>query len=231
MFNLLDIECTDKTLLETAFTHPSYTKDHDLSHTQNYERLEFLGDAVLKLICSKLLYKKYPDYMEGDLSKMRSILVSDATLSKIAVSMGLSEKLKLGYSEETSGGRTRSSNVACAFEAVLGAYYLDGKIDSIERFIEENLIALSDEIRTHFAKYNAKAVLQEYTQKQNKLLPVYTTLSITGPQHKPSFEVSVSYNDEELARAIGTSKKEAQQHCAYKACVKLGIVKEEQPDE
>lgn len=226
MFNLLDVDCNHE-LLERALTHPSYTRDLNLTHTDSYERLEFLGDAVLKLTMSKLLYDKYPDYEEGELSKMRSILVSDAVLAKVATSIGIPEKLKLSKSEESTGGRTRSSNIACALEAVLGAYYLDNKNQEIEQFIKEQLLPQSDDIVEHFVKYNAKAVLQEYTQKQDNITPEYKTIDISGPQHKPVFEVSVSYNDEELARATGCTKKEAQQNCAYIACEKLGLTERE----
>lgn len=226
MFNLLTIECSNQEVLERAFLHPSYAKDHNLSFTESYERLEFLGDAVLKLTVSKLLYEKYSDYEEGELSKMRSILVSDAVLADVAMVIGISEKLKLGYSEESTGGRNRSSNIACAFEAMLGAYYLDGKFQEIEEFIRETILPKSDDIVEHFVKYNAKAVLQEYTQKQKNVTPVYKTLNVTGPQHKPVFEVSVSYDNQELAIGVGHTKKEAQQNCAYKACVQLGLTEE-----
>ena len=227
MFNIFDVECTKKDVLKKALTHPSYTKDMGLGHIESYERLEFLGDAVLKLTMSKLLYDKYPDYEEGELSKMRSILVSDAILADIAVKIGIPDRLILSKSEAATGGRTRSSNIACALEATLGAYYLDGKIDDVEHFIKENLLPLSDDIVEHFVKYNAKAVLQEYTQKQDNSVPVYTTLGMTGPQHKPVFEVSVTYNEKELARGSGHTKKEAQQNCAFKACVELGLTDEE----
>lgn len=223
-FNLLDIECINKENLQIALTHPSYTTENNISYLKNYERLEFLGDAVLKLITSNLLYKKYPEYKEGKLSKIRSILVSDNTLATIAKDIKLQEKMILGKGEEHTGGRDRESNIACTMEALLGAYYLDGKIDYIERFLKENLLPLSNEIDMHFEKYNAKAVLQEYTQKENNTLPKYTTTNITGPMHNPKFEVEVSYNNKILAIGYGNNKKEAQQNGAYKACIKLGII-------
>ena len=223
-FNLLDIECINKENLQIALTHPSYTTENDISYLKNYERLEFLGDAVLKLITSDLLYKKYPEYKEGKLSKIRSILVSDNTLATIAKDIKLREKMILGKGEEHTGGRDRESNIACTIEAILGAYYLDGKINYIKRFLNENLLPLSNEIDMHFEKYNAKAVLQEYTQKENNTLPKYTTTNITGPMHNPKFEVEVSYNNKILAIGYGNNKKEAQQNGAYKACVKLGII-------
>ena len=223
-FNLLDIECINKENLQIAITHPSYTTENNISYLNNYERLEFLGDAVLKLITSDLLYKKYPEYKEGKLSKIRSILVSDNTLATIAKDIKLQEKMILGKGEEHTGGRDRESNIACTMEAILGTYYLDGKINYIERFLKENLLPLSNEIDMHFEKYNAKAVLQEYTQKENNTLPKYTTTNITGPMHNPKFEVEVSYNNKILAIGYGNNKKEAQQNGAYKACVKLGII-------
>lgn len=223
-FNLLDIECINKENLQIALTHPSYTTENNISYLKNYERLEFLGDAVLKLITSDLLYKKYPEYKEGKLSKIRSILVSDNTLATIAKDIKLQEKMILGKGEEHTGGRDRESNIACTMEAILGTYYLDGKINYIKRFLKENLLPLSNEIDMHFEKYNAKAVLQEYTQKENNTLPKYTTTNITGPMHNPKFEVEVSYNNKILAIGYGNNKKEAQQNGAYKACVKLGII-------
>lgn len=222
--NILDIECDDKKLLNIAFTHPSYTKENNLPVVDNYERLEFLGDAVLKLVTSNLLYDKYPDKDEGELSKIRSILVSDAILSNIAKDIGVDKKIILGVGEENTGGRTRESNIACVMEAVLGAYYLDGKFSCIKEFINNRLMPKSDDILEHFAKYNAKAVLQEYTQGKTKEIPVYTTVKTTGPNHNPIFEIEVSYNEEVLAIGSGHSKKEAQQDAAYKACLKLGLI-------
>lgn len=222
--NILDIECDNTKLLNIAFTHPSYTKENNMPVLENYERLEFLGDAVLKLVTSNLLYDKYPDKDEGELSKIRSILVSDAILSEIAKDIGLDKKMILGQGEENTGGRTRESNIACTMEAVLGAYYLDGKFSYIKEFINNRLMPKSDDILEHFVKYNAKAVLQEYTQGKTKEIPVYTTVKISGPNHNPIFEIEVSYNNEVLAIGTGHSKKEAQQDAAYKACLKLGLI-------
>ena len=121
----------DAELVEKALTHPSYTKELNLDDLMNYERLEFFGDSVLKLFTSKLLYNTYSDYPEGDLSKIRSILVSDNILSKIALEIGVDKRIKLGPAEEKQGGRKRESNLACAVEALLGAYYLNGKTTEI----------------------------------------------------------------------------------------------------
>lgn len=213
-------------LVKKALTHPSYTSENELSFLENYERLEFFGDSVLKLFTSKLLYEKYPNSPEGELSKIRSILVSDAILAKVATKIGLEKELILGPAEEKQGGRSRESNLACSMEAVLGAYYLNGEAEKIEKFIKEYLIIYSEEVEKHFARYNAKDILQQYTQGIDKTLPVYKTIRTKGPAHKPVFEVEVEWRGEVIARAEGKTKKEAQQNCAYEACKKFGIVED-----
>ena len=205
-------------LVEKALTHPSFTKENDINSLENYERLEFFGDSVLKLFTSKLLYEIYPEAPEGELSKIRSILVSDAILAQIAIQIGVDKLLKLGPSEEKQGGRKRESNIACALEALLGAYYLNGK------FIKDYVIVFAEDVDKHFEKYNAKDILQQYTQGIDKTLPVYRTLAVRGPAHKPVFEVEVEWQGGVIASATGKSKKEAQQNCALAACKKLGVV-------
>ncbi len=211
-------------LVKIALTHPSYTKENNLNNLENYERLEFLGDSVLKLFTSKLLYEKYPDSPEGELSKIRSILVSDAILAKIAVLIGVDKDMILGHAEEKQGGRKRESNIACTLEALLGAYYLSGKYNEIESFLGEYLMQYAEDIDKHFEKYNAKDILQQYTQGVNKTLPIYRTVEIKGPAHKPEFVVEVEWNGEIISTAIGKSKKEAEQNCALEACKKLGAI-------
>lgn len=205
-------------LVELALTHPSFTKENNLEPLLSYERLEFFGDSVLKLFSSKLLFERYPDYPEGDLSKIRSILVSDAILAQIAFKIGVDKLIKLGPAEEKQGGRKRESNLACSVEALLGAYYLNNKTAEIEKFIDEYLMPYAKDIDAHFEKYNAKDILQQYTQGIDKTLPEYKTIGVHGPAHKPEFEVEVSWQGKVIATARGKSKKEAQQNCAYEAC-------------
>ncbi len=212
-------------LVEKALTHPSYTKEKGLNDSDNYERLEFFGDSVLKLFTSKLLYETYSEAPEGELSKIRSILVSDAILAQVGVKIGIDKLMVLGPAEEKQGGRKRESNIACTLEAVLGAYYLSGKQGQIEKFIKDYIMVFADDVDKHFEKYNAKDILQQYTQGINKTLPIYRTVSIKGPAHKPEFAVEVEWNGEIIAAATGKSKKEAQQNCAYEACRKMGVVK------
>lgn len=214
----------DDVLLNKALTHPSYTKELNFDSLDSYERLEFFGDSVLKLFTSKLLYKKYPEYPEGELSKIRSILVSDSILAEIAFQIGLDKLIKLGPAEEKQGGRKRESNLACSLEAVLGAYYLSNKGDFAEKFIEKYVMPYAEDIDKHFEKYNAKDILQQYTQGIDKTLPVYQTIGVHGPAHKPEFEVSVEWQGKIIATAKGKSKKEAQQNCAYEACRILKVI-------
>ena len=194
-------------LVEKALTHPSFTKENDINSLENYERLEFFGDSVLKLFTSKLLYEIYPEAPEGELSKIRSILVSDAILAQIAIQIGVDKLLKLGPSEEKQGGRKRESNIACALEALLGAYYLNGKQTEIEKFIKDYVMVFAEDVDKHFEKYNAKDILQQYTQGIDKTLPVYRTLAVRGPAHKPVFEVEVEWQGSVIASATGKSKK------------------------
>lgn len=211
-------------LVEKALTHPSYTQENNLDSLENYERLEFFGDSVLKLFTSKLLYHAYPTAPEGELSKIRSILVSDAILAQIAIKIGLDKLIKLGPAEEKQGGRKRESNIACSLEAVLGAYYLSGKEKEIEKFINDYVMEFAEDVDKHFEKYNAKDILQQYTQGIDKTIPVYRTVGVTGPAHKPVFEVEVEWQRKIIAKGRGKSKKEAQQNCALEACKKLGAI-------
>lgn len=222
--DIFGIETVTADLYQYALTHPSFTKEKSLPYNQCYERLEFLGDAVLKLTISDVLFNIYPEAQEGELSKIRSIIVSDNTLANIAKKNGLQELIIMSRHEEKQGCRNLNSICACAFEAILGAYYLDGKFDEIINYIKTTFEPYITEVKNHFEKFNAKAILQEYTQGQNKTTPIYTVLNETGPEHKKIFEVEVRYNNEILAIEKGSTKKEAEQKCAYTACQKLGII-------
>ena len=222
IFGIPVINCEN---FRRAVTHSSYTKENEMHFIECYERLEFLGDAVLKLTISDCLFNKYPEYTEGELSKIRSIIVSDAVLAEIAKKNGLSELIIMSRHEEKQGCRKLESVCACAFEAVLGAYYLDGKFNELLEYIKSEFACYIDEINHNASKYNAKAVLQEYTQGLTKETPVYRVVAEIGPAHKKEFEVEVSYQENVIARARGKSKKEAEQKCAYEACKILGVIK------
>lgn len=222
---ILKIKIQNKELLKKALIHSSYTKENEISSLENYERLEFLGDAILKLCISDYLYKTFPDYNEGQLSKIRSVVVSDNILADLAMQTGISKLIIMGKREEKSGGRDKKSILACAFEAILGAYYLDGKYHELVKYLEELFKSIIKEVDVNFEKFNAKAVLQEYTQSQNKKTPEYKILEEIGPEHDKIFLVEVRFRDEILATGQGKTKKDAEQDAAYKACQKLGVIK------
>lgn len=210
-----------------ALTHPSFMQEKNLPYDMCYERLEFLGDAVLKLLVSKILMEKYPDYSEGEMSKIRSIVVSDSILSKIAVNLGL-DNLILASSHEKKQGITHIESVtACVFEALLGAFFMDGKLQDLNRFLELQLSPYIVDVDENFERFNAKAILQEFTQGLTKETPVYKLVGEYGPPHNKCFEVEVLYRDEIVATGKGKSKKIAQQNAAYEACRKLGALKHE----
>ena len=218
------IEIDNPVFFRQALTHPSYTKENNLSYLENYERLEFLGDAVLKLASSDILFKKFPEYQEGDLSKIRSIVVSDNTLFKIASDIGLCDLIILARHEAKQGLAHIESVCACAFEAVLGAYYIDGKFDKLLPFLKNILMPYIIDVDKNFEKFNAKALLQEYTQSLTKETPEYRLIEETGPDHNKTFTVGVSYSGKNIAQGQGKTKKEAEQNAAYQACKILGVV-------
>lgn len=222
---IFKIKIQNKELLKQALIHSSYTKENEINSLKNYERLEFLGDAILKLCISDYLYKTFPNYDEGQLSRIRSIIVSDNVLAELALKNGISQLIIMGKREEKSGGRDKKSILACAFEAILGAYYLDGKYHELVKYLEKLFKSIIKDVDTNFEKFNAKAVLQEYTQAQNKKTPEYKIIEEHGPEHDKIFIVEVSFMGEILAQGQGKTKKEAEQDAAYKACQKLGVIK------
>lgn len=221
---IFGIEIDNQEFFTQALTHPSYIKEHESEYTKCYERLEFLGDAVLKLMISEILYKKYPNSHEGEMSKIRSIIVSDATLSDICKKLELSKLILISKHEEKQGCRELESICACVFEAILGAFYLDGKLSELLVFIEKTFNSYIENVEINFEKFNAKALLQEYTQAQTKEIPVYSIIKESGPAHKKIFEVTVTYQNRVVGVGSGKSKKEAEQNSAYNACIELGVI-------
>ncbi|MBR6099532.1 ribonuclease III [bacterium] len=224
---IFGIETVNADNYKYALTHPSYIKDNDLPYTECYERLEFLGDAVLKLAVSNILYKEYPKYTEGQMSKIRSIVVSDNILAKIANEIGLDKLIIAGVHDTKQGIKKLESVTACSLEATLGAYFLDGKFHEVMNFLDKVLHEYIIDVDKNFEKFNAKAILQEYTQGLTKETPVYNLVESKGAEHNKTFVVEVSYRGEVVAQGEGKTKKEAEQHAAYSACEKLGAIKHE----
>lgn len=217
-------EKLDKKFFEPALTHSSYTIEQQLPSTDCYERLEFLGDAVLKLVVSDMLYKKFPNSEEGKLSNIRAVLVSDEFLFHLAQDINLKKYLRLSKAFEKEGGRNIVSVSACAFEAFLGVLFSQNvEMIEISNFLNKLYSKYEKELKTILPKFNSKATLQEYTQKINQDLPVYELVSKSGVDNDAEFAVKVSYRDEELGFGVGKTKKQAEREAAYKACLKLKL--------
>jgi ribonuclease III len=203
-------------LVEAALTHRSWMNEtHDSGRTDN-ERLEFLGDAVLALVSSDLLMRRFPDHPEGELSKARAAIVNEAGLARIADTLTLGQWIFLGRGEEQAGGRQKRSLLANAFEALVGAVYLDGGFGAafgVAARLIEPLMADAPAV----ASKDFKSRLQELAQAKLQMAPSYTVLSEHGPDHAKTFEVAILIGDKEYGRAFGRSKKEAQQNAAEQA--------------
>ncbi|MEM0951704.1 MAG: ribonuclease III [Cyanobacteria bacterium P01_H01_bin.74] len=215
-------------LYDTALTHSSYTHENKLASVENYERLEYLGDAVLKLSISEILFMQFPDYREGELTKIRAVVVSDARLAIIAKTIALGDCIVFGASEARSGGKNKSSNLACAFEALLGALFLDGKLDQVRTLLPQLFESLIAEVDASKTKSNYKAVLQELTQADEGVLPYYKTVKETGPSHNRTFKIEVAIHGEVMGIGSGKSKKEAQQLAAKMALMSLDALDDEE---
>lgn len=214
---------TQISLLETALTHSSFANEHGGAIEHN-ERLEFLGDAVLEICVSERLFAKFPKAREGVLTRMRAKLVSKPSLAALAIEMQLDKYLKLGKGEEAQGGRDRHSLLSDAFEAVLGAVFLDGGYDSALAYIDNVFESKwPDEPETTKAK-DYKSRLQELTQKKFKDRPSYTLKSSKGPEHAKVFEVELGLPDGTIVIAEGPSVKRAEQYAASIALERLGAL-------
>ena len=211
-------------LVSIAFTHSSYTKELLLPVEKCYERLEFLGDAVLKMVTTEYLHDTYPDKSEGELTKIRAIIVSDEILHKVAQQLNIEPYIKVSSAERKACGQKLESIQACVMEALFGALYKSSDKKHLDEFIISNLKPIINDIVCNKTIYNAKAILQEYTQAQSKELPQYTLVDESGKAHDKTFTVSVFYKDECLATSSAKTKKQAQQEAAFEACKKLGLI-------
>ena len=208
----------NKKLLRQALTHSSYANEKKLGKLGCNERLEFLGDAVLELISSDFLYKKFPQIPEGELTKKRASLVCEPSLAYCAREFGLPEFLLLGKGENMTGGRNRDSIVSDATEALLGAIYLDGGFSNAKKFV---LNFILNDIEHKQLFYDSKTILQELVQEKG-LQPIeYVLTGEEGPDHNKIFRVAVHIGEEEYGVGEGRTKKAAEQEAAYISILKL----------
>jgi ribonuclease-3 len=202
----------DEGLLRLALTHPSLAHEQGAACSHN-QRLEFLGDAVLALVSSDLLMKRFPEQPEGELSKARAALVNEAGLARIADTLALGQWIFLGHGEEQAGGRQKRSLLANTFEALVGAIYLDGGFAAAFRVAERLMVPILADVPAA-ANKDFKSRLQELAQARLQMAPSYAVLSESGPDHAKTFEVAILIGNKEYGRAFGRSKKEAQQSAA-----------------
>jgi len=203
-------------LLAEALTHPSLAYESARKNFDN-QRLEFLGDAVLQLVCTEALFAKFPDFTEGQLTKLRAQIVSRKALAKFASAIQLGDYVLLGKGEESSGGRKRHSTLADAFEALVGAIYLDSGIPAARELILRVCSEEVDAIGSSPVERNPKGILQEELQAIEPQAPVYRILSESGPDHRRVFQAEVVWRDKQLATGKGKSKKEAEIRAAAEA--------------
>lgn len=199
--------------LKMALTHSSYSNEHKSHKKDNNERLEYLGDAVLELSVSDYLYHAYPDKNEGELTKLRSSLVCERTLSGCAREISLGTALRLSKGEHLTGGRERDSILSDAFEALIGAIYLDGGMEEARAFIERFLLT---DVEDKALFYDAKTILQEIVQAETKEKLSYHLIKEEGPDHCKEFTVEIWIGNKALAKGTGKTKKAAEQMAAYK---------------
>ncbi len=223
---ILNINSKDLELFDMALTHPSYNFEANLENAPDYERLEFLGDSVVRLVISNYLYDKYQDYDEGKLTKIRSFLVSDAFFAKLALRFNTDNYLKIGLHEEKDGGRHKESILACIMEAVYGAVFISCGFERAKDFIYSIYENTDINVNDIFYSYNPKEILQEYTQGLHKNLPEYKLISETGKAHEKTYNVCVIYEGKELGKGSAKSKKEAEKNAAFEAIKKLNIAGE-----
>ena len=214
----------DASLLSRALTHRSYLNEHPELALEDNERLEFLGDAVLDFVVGAWLYNRFPELREGRLTSLRAALVNTETLAGFGLQIGLHEQLRLGKGEAESGGRARTSLLCNAFEALIGALYLDQGLEAVQAFLYQ---LLPDEVERLMAEErdrDAKSILQEWSQAKHGLTPRYRTIRAEGPDHARQFTIEVHIGEHVVGRGVGPSKQIAAQAAASEALARLDVM-------
>ncbi|MEZ4666643.1 MAG: ribonuclease III [Anaerolineae bacterium] len=208
-------------LFKQALTHRSYVNEHGVDDVSDNERLEFLGDAVLDFIVGDMLFRRYPDLPEGDLTRMRAALVRTESLANLAQTLQLGQQLRMGKGEEGTGGRDRQTNLCAAFEALVGALYLDQGLDKVVEFTEPYLNAQLEQILSEALDRDARSQLQEWSQAELNLTPMYRTVSASGPDHQKEFNVEVTIGEQIAGQGMGRSKQMGAQAAARAALERI----------
>lgn len=215
------LEPNDRSLFRRAMTHSSFLNEQGLPAWEGNERLEFLGDAVIGLVVTQALFEYFPEKKEGELSKIKSVAVSRATLARCAREMGLSRPLRMGIGEAKSGGMSRHSILAAVYESFLGAIYLDLGLESAREFCLRQLQPVIEELGSGDKAQDDKSRLQELVQRKTGQIPRYRVTRSDGPDHEKWFVIEVSLRGRIIAEGEGSSKKAAEQKAAQHAVEKI----------
>ena len=207
-------------LLKQALTHSSFANEQKINKLKNYERLEFLGDAVLELVSSEFLFKENPNMPEGQLTKLRASMVCEPSLAYCARDINLGSYILLGKGEEATGGRKRDSITSDVMEAVIGAIYLDGGIEEAKKYIYRFIL---EDLDDKILFMDSKTILQEEIQKRNNAQLRYELVAELGPDHDKEFQVEAYLDDVLVGTGVGRTKKAAEQQAAYEALVKMKV--------
>ena len=223
---ILGITFRDPAVYREAMTHKSFAAEHQLSYDN--QRLELLGDAVVQIILTDYLYRRYKDLQEGDLTKIRSAMVNQDALAQFARDISLGSFLLLGRGELELNGQDRDSTISDAFESLIGAIYLDHGLETASNIFLPILLKNYPDPAESLHEINPKGILQEYTQQKSQGVPQYRVVAVTGPDHAPQYEVEVLIKDKVVARGVASSHKLAEREAA-RAAVHI-LLHEEQKD-
>ena len=220
--SIVGIKFKNKSLLNRALTHRSYVNESG-AHVADNERLEYLGDSVLALIVNEYLYRRFEDYKEGNLAKIKSAVVSEETLAQVSKELVIGDFILMGKGEEQCGGRFRPSILANTLEAVIGAIYLDSGLKESRRFVLKLLKKDIERIDRLTYLRDPKTTLQEYVQKKYKKRPVYEVVEERGPDHNKEFIVRLIINGKEVHKGEGSSKRKAEMNAAMETLRKIEL--------
>lgn len=220
----MGVQLPDLDILRQAFVHRSFVNELvEAGHgVVDNERLEFLGDSALGLVVSDIVYRRFPHYTEGELTRVRSMVVRRETLAELAAQLGLGDYLQLGRGEDESGGRYRPAILCATFEAVIGAVYLNLGLEGVFRVVEPLLDSLLVRWDRETGYKDAKSLLQEWTQSRYGVAPRYKVIDEDGPDHAKIFVIQVTLLQQRIGVGIGLSKQEASQQAAHMALIRLG---------
>lgn len=220
----LGIKFNNPEIIKVALTHSSYAKQYIGGYYN--ERLEFLGDSVLQLVITDFLFSNKEDLSEGELTKIRSLIVCENSLFEISKNLKLSKQIRMSRGEELTGGRERTSISADAVEAVIAAIYLDKGFENAKEFILKNFSIIIDKAINNKIVLDFKTELQEYLQRNGEISIIYEMLKFEGPPHRRKFFVDVLIDSNKKGTGVGYSKKEAEQNAAKEALIKMGVIDE-----